>query len=354
MIYLIKPVDSGNLNNERLDYVLKEVLAKYEYREVNCAKEFAQMDFKNKRILFAIDIGHSGINIEYSKMLQHIREHRDFFKDSYGSVIVDGQSEFFTKNIARGFVFSANMAGCEFPGRPLVEATGALKNFNLQAQIDETDNLTAYVKASSDLVEKLVNYKTPKVKGRKPKILVIHSSNFKTSNTLLLWDMIKNNIEDDCEIKEASLANGTITDCRGCPHSTCMHFSELNSCYYGGQIVKEIYPAVLECDGIVMVSPNYNDAVGANITAFINRLTSLFKTHKFYDKKLFAVVVSGYSGGDLVAQQLVSAVNMNKTFTLPPYFAICETANNVKEILTCDDIVEKSRSFAKNLLLSFN
>ncbi len=40
----------------------------------------------------------------------------------------------------------------------------------------------------------------------------------------------------------------------------------------------------------------------------------------------FGIIVSGYSGGDLVAEQLISALNMNKTFILPSRFALLETA----------------------------
>lgn len=65
-------------------------------------------------------------------------------------------------------------------------------------------------------------------------------------------------------------------------------------------MVEDVYPAVREADAIVMLCPNYNDALSANLTAFINRLTSLFRTTRFYDKALFAVVVSGYSGSDIV------------------------------------------------------
>ncbi len=81
-------------------------------------------------------------------------------------------------------------------------------------------------------------------------------------------------------------------------------------------------------DGVVMLCPNYNDALSANLTAFINRLTALFRQTRFYDKALFALVVSGYSGSDLVARQLISAMNMNKSFYVPGRFALLETAND--------------------------
>ena len=55
-----------------------------------------------------------------------------------------------------------------------------------------------------------------------------------------------------------------------------------------------------------MLCPNYNDALSANLTAFVNRLTALFRQTRFYDKALFAIVVSGYSGGDILARQLIS------------------------------------------------
>ena len=39
---------------------------------------------------------------------------------------------------------------------------------------------------------------------------------------------------------------------------------------------EEVYPAVREADALVLLCPNYNDALSANLTAFINRLTALF------------------------------------------------------------------------------
>ena len=47
-----------------------------------------------------------------------------------------------------------------------------------------------------------------------------------------------------------------------------------------------MYPAIMECDALVMLCPNYNDAISANLAAFINRLTALLRKTKFYDKYL--------------------------------------------------------------------
>ena len=94
---------------------------------------------------------------------------------------------------------------------------------------------------------------------------------------------------------------------------------------------------------------NYNDALSANLTAFINRLTALFRQQRFYDKAMFAVVVSGYSGGDIVAEQLIAALNMNKTFFLPGHFALIETANDAGTAVRLPGIGERVRSFAENI-----
>ena len=41
----------------------------------------------------------------------------------WGAVLVVGRGELYTKDVARDLVLAANLAGCAFLGRPLVEAT---------------------------------------------------------------------------------------------------------------------------------------------------------------------------------------------------------------------------------------
>lgn len=94
---------------------------------------------------------------------------------------------------------------------------------------------------------------------------------------------------------------------------------------------------------------NYNDALSANMTAFINRLTALFRTTRFYDKALFGIIVSGYSGSDIVAEQLIAALNMNKTFYLPGNFAMMETANKAGTAMKLPGIEARIEKFAANI-----
>lgn len=87
----------------------------------------------------------------------------------------------------------------------------------------------------------------------------------------------------------------------------------------------------------------------ANIVATINRLTALFRKTKFYDKRVFSIIVSGYSGGDALAKQLISSLNMNKTFELAPNFSLELTANDpgyIDKIKGIDDI---AKNFANHI-----
>ena len=61
------------------------------------------------------------------------------------------------------------------------------------------------------------------------------------------------------------------------------------------------------------------------------------------------MVVSGYSGSDIVAEQLIAALNMNKTFYLPPRFALVETANDAGQAARLPGIGGRIEAFAGNI-----
>lgn len=113
--------------------------------------------------------------------------------------------------------------------------------------------------------------------------------------------------------------------------------------FYGGAISTEIIPAIENCDAMLFLCPNYNDAVSANIMALFNRLTNLLTQRDLYDKYLFGIVVSGYSGSDLVAQQLMGAMCFNKTTMLPPRFCLMQTAHDPDSAKTCPTFKNVSR-----------
>lgn len=344
-LLVIKPRPSYGTNS-RFEEILEYALSGTEHQVVTSVSELERMDVKGRRILFAVSLGISGINSGLYAVLEYLRMRSDALEGCVGGVILDGKSDLYTKSVGRSVVFTANLAGCSFPGRCLVEGTGTLKNYNLQAKNNNTDNMSAYRSAARTLVENILGFEHTRKKN--PKILVLHASDEATSNTLALWNMIKEKLPE-CSFKEISLRNGHIMDCRGCAYEVCRHYSEKGTCFYGGPIAETVYPAVLECDALVMICPNYNDALSGNLTAFVNRLTSLYVNHRFYDKSLFGIIVSGYSGCDIVAEQLISGINMNKTFALPGRFAIMETAGSPKEILSSPGLEQRAERFVLNM-----
>lgn len=342
-ITVICPLDEGQTLSERMEHVLNYALH-WGSREVERITKASELQsITGGTLLFAVYVSDTGINIEYSRMLDRIRREGDFFPECTGAVLVGGGSDLYTKAIGREMVHTANQAGCTFIGRPLVEGTASLKNFQIQANLRKTDLMAAYHLAARNLIERLTSFAPPKTK--RPKLLVLHASNVQTSNTISFWRMVKIHLIN-FDIREISLRNGQIEDCGGCPYTMCMHFSEKGQCYYGGIMVEDVIPAVVECDALLLLCPNYNDAIGANLSAFVNRLTSLYRKKPFFDKYLYAIIVSGYSGGDLVAEQLISALNMNKAFILPEKFSILETANDPGSIREIPGIEEQAKEFA--------
>ncbi len=343
----------------RMENILADILGTLESEGVSIesivkASELESTNMRNRHILFAVSLTEAGVNIEYYRMLEYFRSSPDCLEGSVGGIIVDGQSELFTKALARRLAFSANAAGCTFPGKPLVEATGDLGNFHVLSGVRGVDPMTVYVQQVEELVRKVIESQPcySSYEQKNLNILAVHASSRKTSNTLLLWDKVRKNLEDKAEIREISLRDGAIQECIGCRYEDCLHYGEQGRCFYGGIITEQVYPAILSCDVLIMICPNYNDALNANFTAFINRLTALFRVHDFSKKRVYAIVVSGYSGGDLVSEQIIGALNFNKGFILPGRFAMVETANDPFSILEVPDIDNKAGAFAEGILLS--
>ena len=197
-------------------------------------------DLAGRRLLFAVALDEGGCNMAYYRMLSRLRRSTDLLSDSIGACIVTGVGEFYTKDVARDMVFAANQAGCGFLGRPLVEATGSLRNFRTQAQIGGTDEVTAFHAAVAELLSRLNGWEKPTPIRH---VLALHASQRATSNTLALWELVKAGLPSDLGVQEICLRNGTMADCNGCSYTACLHFGEQGGCFYGGPMVDEVYPA---------------------------------------------------------------------------------------------------------------
>lgn len=333
----------------RLDAVLDAALAGLTYRRVDDPD--ALRAAPGDRLLLAAALGEYGLNAACARLLRRLRAESELLHGCTGALIVDGSGELYTKSAASELALALNGALCALIGRPLVEGTGSLANYRVQAKVLGCGLFDAYCAAARELTERLLADAPPR--REKPELLVLHASSYRTSNTMQLWAEVRERIGGRCSVTEIGLRNGTVSDCSGCPYTMCLHFGEQGRCFYGGVMQEEVWPAVRRCDALVLLCPNYNDALSANLTAFINRLTGLFRQTRFYDKALFAVVVSGYSGGDIVARQLIAALGMNKSFYLPPRFALLETANSPGEALHLEGIGARLDDFAERICGTF-
>lgn len=354
-VLIIRPKEDlkdriGPERTGRLGEVLEFALDGIDHELIEKVANIPDGYMKGRKVIFAICLSEVGINIEYYRLLEYFRANPDCLEGATGGIIVDGASEFFTKALARRLAFSANLAGCVFPGKPLVEATGSLGNFHVLSKITGQPKFEVYKNNAKSLIIKVRDFEYPDVEAKDvTKLLVVHASSRKTSNSLLLWDKIKQNLDPRVDIREVSLRDGSVEDCRGCKYEDCLHFGEQGRCFYGGIITEQVFPSLIECDALIMICPNYNDAVSANMTAMINRLTSMFRAHDFSQKRVYALVISGYSGSDIIAEQLIGALNFNKAFILPSKFAMLETANDPKSILEVEDIDNKAAEFAARI-----
>ena len=191
----------GNIGTGRLKMTLESAL---EEKNVNI-RTIPNLPLHEDRILFVVALDESGVNHDFYNVLRYLRTHSGCLSGCVGGVLIDGTGNLYTKSMGRELVLAASMAGCIFPGRPLVEATGELRNFAVQAKNAGCNLEEAYRLAIADLVERISSFIPSKFE--RPKILAIHASNHRSSNTLALWNRVKVQLEDRCD-----------TDCTICEH----------------------------------------------------------------------------------------------------------------------------------------
>ena len=302
---------------------------------------------QNRRLVFAVSLGVLGLEEGFCRLVRQLRAAPDLLRGSVAVHQQDGEGELYTKQAAHMLVLAANQAGCTFPGKPLVEGTGSLHNLDVLSRRMNLPHMDVYRETARALIRRLTEFLPPRTE--RPRILTLHASDRSTSNTLALCGRLQELLAEDCDFEEISLRNGTVHDCRGCSYTVCSHYAQQNSCFYGGSIVDDVYPALIRCNALMLLCPNYNDSVSANIVAFINRLTSLQLFHSLQNKYLYAIIVSGYSGSDLVAQQVLGALCLNKAFILPPHFCLMQTANDPGAALQSPGITQRLSRFADQI-----
>ncbi len=309
-------------------------------------------NWKSKRLLIAVDVDIIGGNAPLYKWLRSLYTQGDQpLHGAVAAILVNSTSALYTKRVAQYTLYHLNRLGCRVIGHPLVEATGQLENFLTWQKTMDLSLEDICMKMCGELGQRLQAYSVPSVD--QPKILMLHASARETSNTLMLWQLISKHLPG-AEIEEYHIQDDQIAECKGCTFRTCMHFSDMRSCYYGGIMVDQILPAIEAADAVVWICPNYNDAISAKLMAVINRLTVLYRRVSFKEKRLFSIIVSGNSGSDLLSTQLLGALNINKGFMLPPDYAMMAIANDPGSILEQADIQERAAAFGQQMMAEFH
>ncbi len=337
-IFLARPDDISLQMNDMINAFSEEV-------NLNTLCLDSIPELRNKKLVLAVELDQIGYCKAIYNFISKLYERdKDSLKGSSAVLLIYSQSDLFTKKAAQDIIFLLNRLGCEFMGHPVVEATMELNNLQTWQKIMDT----SLKEISRDLCKRLaVRFLNDRrEKNTKPQLAVLHASSNKTSNTLALWNMIYERLPN-WSVIELHVENGMVKDCRGCSFKECAHYSSQQGCFYGGMMIEEIYPAIENSDVLIWLAPNYNDALSANLTAVINRITALYRKMSFYDKSIYAVIVSGNSGSDSLARQLIGALCINKGFRLPPYFCMMETANDPGAINRVINIEQKVESFAE-------
>ncbi len=303
---------------------------------------------RDQAVFFAITVDRFGMNGETLSLLRCLRQNKTCLNGAKAVILADGDGELYTKQAGQALALAASMAGCTFPGKPLLEGTGSLYNQRVMAQRLGLSPEDTYLARARELVERLMAFTPPRL--RRPKVLMLHASDNHRSNTVALGNRVLELLSPMCDTKVISLQNGAIYDCRGCSYKACLHYSQNGTCYYGGALPTEVFPAILESDVLLLLCPNYNDSASANIMALINRMTGLVLRNTLFDKYLYSIVVSGYSGGDIVAQQILGALCLNKTMMLPGNFCFFQTANDPGSAMAAEGIGERLEAWAGEIV----
>ena len=103
-ILLIRPREPGGRENSRLLRVLREGFADICFQEVTEVSQLEAMTDQAGRltpegwqgrflVLFAVDLGEHGINLEYTRLLDWLRSHPNGLDGWIGGVVADADSD---------------------------------------------------------------------------------------------------------------------------------------------------------------------------------------------------------------------------------------------------------------------
>lgn len=341
-LVIVAPEGQGGFSQKRLETALRRLVS--DARWIRDADELEAC--QDAEVLFAIALDAFGMNAGYDRMKRRIATERELLKGTRAAVVVDGPGTLFTKSVGRELVFRANHAGCAFIPRALIEATGTLYNFELRASLLGVSLEQAYHYHLAGLIGRLSATVKPKHHTGRSKLLVLCATDrLATANTVALWHEMERHLPNSVETQLVNIGKGKVFDCFGCSYTSCCQ----KGCPQRDILTDHLYQAVVESDGLLLLVPNLNDALGPDMAALLNRMTHLANTDRIQAKPIFSLVVSGYSGGDIITRQILNGFCLNKGFSLPPYFSMMETANRPLSILDNERALMHAAHFSTHI-----
>lgn len=328
---------------------LENISPSITFYRATAAQMLRREELCHKRVLFICDLNEIGRDHLIDNLLLAWKKKlgSETLKETYCGVVSRSHSDWFTKTYARYLTLQLNAMGATIIGKPLVELLPGFENLMTWQKKVHLPLETLAQNRIADLAERLASVSYPKMV--RPNILVLHASKENESNTLALWRLVEAELkakESSVNIREIYIERGSITDCIGCSFEVCIEEAKNLSCVVGGQFVSQIMPALDWADAVVWLCPNYNDTISADLMSVINRMSGFYRYYDLSQKRIYGIIVSGNSGTDAVAHQLVGSLNVNKGFVLPPKFCLTEIASGPLSVLEKEGIRDKISKFS--------
>ena len=183
----------------RMGSLLYKALAGIPYEEASPQNQALH----NRRILFVVGIDNQGPGTDFYRLVRWLRRWTNSLTGSVAGIVVDGRGELYTKQAAQTLVMAANLAGCAFLGKPLVEGTGSLYNQHILAKRLGVSWEATYFRRVRELAQRVLAF-TPPTFAR-PRLLMIHASDNRRSNTVWIGRQVLQKLTSPFSFREVSL-----------------------------------------------------------------------------------------------------------------------------------------------------
>ena len=148
---------------------------------------------------------------------------------------------------------AASLAGCTFPGRPLVEATGSLREFHRpgqERQLLPAGGLPSGGGGSCPAGAFLSP--PPAAAAKAPGTPCLKPLHLQHAGAV---EPCAGTAGTSVRCHGDWAAQRHPEDCAGCPLHHLPPLRRAGSCFYGGVMVQEVYPAIRDADAVVLLCP---------------------------------------------------------------------------------------------------